>query len=164
MEYRYRSVFSAIVQSELGRNTASSIIGTNSVDLEIDGKLYMLGSIIANVDEEGNDKGNLKIVASSREWNDLHDYEYYTQSGFSFSTIFDLGGSKTTTTETVGTITELTGITSKGWKDNGFVSIYNDFKNFPKNFEIVAGYTGENLNTVINAVQEGLASILSFDQ
>jgi filamentous hemagglutinin len=103
-------------------NNASSIIGTESVDIDIDGKLSMTGSLIANIDEDGNVLDNLHVKAGSFEWNDLKDYEHSTQSGFSVSTTIDLGGTKTTTDSggtSATTSMPSTGIQETPIKSNG---------------------------------------------
>lgn len=62
----------------------ASIIGTESVDIDVDGKLKMDGSVIANTDLTGKDKGNLDIKAGSLEANDIHNYNNSSESGFGF--------------------------------------------------------------------------------
>ena len=49
----------------------TSIVGTESVDINVDGKLKMEGSLIANIDKEGVDQGNLNIKAGSLEHTSL---------------------------------------------------------------------------------------------
>lgn len=62
----------------------ASIIGTESVDIDVDGKLKMDGSVIANTDLTGKDKGNLDIKAGSLEANDIHNYNNSSENGFGF--------------------------------------------------------------------------------
>ena len=60
----------------------ASIIGTESVDIDVDGKLKLDGSVIANTDLTGKDKGNLDIKAGSLEANDIHNFNNSSESGF----------------------------------------------------------------------------------
>jgi filamentous hemagglutinin len=64
----------------------SSIIGTSSVDVNVEGKTTMVGSVIANIDEDGNDLGNLAFSTGSFEYQDLIDTDRNEQSGFNVST------------------------------------------------------------------------------
>lgn len=68
----------------------TSIIGTESVDIDVDGKLKMDGSLIANIDKDGKDAGNLDIKAGSIEANDIYNYDRNSNSGISINT--NLGG------------------------------------------------------------------------
>ena len=53
----------------------SGIIGRESVKVKVGGKLSLIGSIIANVDEKGNDKGNLTLSYGKLEIKDLDNYD-----------------------------------------------------------------------------------------
>jgi filamentous hemagglutinin len=44
-------------------NNVSSIVGTESVDIDVNSNLNLTGSMIANIDENGVDQGNLTIDA-----------------------------------------------------------------------------------------------------
>lgn len=61
----------------------ASIVGTESVDIDVDGKLKMDGSMIANIDKDGKDAGNLDIKAVSIETSDISNYDRNSESGFS---------------------------------------------------------------------------------
>ncbi len=62
----------------------ASIIGTESVDIDVDNKLKLEGSIIANTDLTGKDKGNLDIKAGSLEANDIQNFNNSSENGFGF--------------------------------------------------------------------------------
>lgn len=64
----------------------SSIIGTESVDIDVEGKLGMEGSLIANIDKDGKDAGNLDIKAGSIETKDIYNRDNNSETGFGFST------------------------------------------------------------------------------
>lgn len=66
----------------------TSIVGTESVDIDVDGKLKMDGSLIANIDKDGKDAGNLDIKAGSLEANDIYNYDRNSDSGISVNTNF----------------------------------------------------------------------------
>ncbi|RRD37590.1 hypothetical protein EII29_11135, partial [Leptotrichia sp. OH3620_COT-345] len=53
----------------------SGIIGTESADVNVKGKLTLIGSIIANINEKGEDGGNLKLSYGEIETRDLDDYD-----------------------------------------------------------------------------------------
>ena len=53
----------------------SGIIGRESVKVKVGGKLSLIGSIIANVDEKGKDKGNLTLSYGKLEVKDLDSYD-----------------------------------------------------------------------------------------
>ncbi len=71
-------------------DNASSIVGTESVDIDVDGKLKMEGSLIANIDKDGIDQGNLNVKAGSLETNDIYNYDRNSESGMSIN--INLGG------------------------------------------------------------------------
>lgn len=64
----------------------SSIVGTDSVDIDVEGKLGMNGSLIANIDKDGKDAGNLDIKAGSIETKDIYNRDNNSETGFGFST------------------------------------------------------------------------------
>jgi filamentous hemagglutinin len=66
-------------------DSVSSIVGTESVDVDVAGNTHLTGSVIANIDEEGNDKGNLTMKTGSLTYTDLEDTESNSQTGFSVS-------------------------------------------------------------------------------
>ena len=53
----------------------SGIIGRESVKVKVGGKLSLIGSIIANIDEKGKDKGNLTLSYGKLEVKDLDSYD-----------------------------------------------------------------------------------------
>ena len=53
----------------------SGIIGRESVKVKVGGKLSLIGSIIANVDDKGKDKGNLTLSYGKLEVKDLDSYD-----------------------------------------------------------------------------------------
>ena len=53
----------------------SGIIGRESIKVKVGGKLSLIGSIIANVDEKGKDKGNLTLSYGKLEVKDLDSYD-----------------------------------------------------------------------------------------
>jgi len=53
----------------------SGIIGRESIKVKVGGKLSLIGSIIANVDDKGNDKGNLTLSYGKLEVKDLDSYD-----------------------------------------------------------------------------------------
>ncbi|WP_338941203.1 hemagglutinin repeat-containing protein [Fusobacterium nucleatum] len=53
----------------------SGIIGTESVKVKVGEKLSLIGSIIANIDDKGNDKGNLTLSYGKLELKDLDSYD-----------------------------------------------------------------------------------------
>ena len=73
----------------------SGLVGTEGVDVNVDGKLKMEGSMIANIDKDGVDKGNLNLVAGSIEWQDNFDIERSSQevNNFKLEQGPDKGGS-----------------------------------------------------------------------
>ena len=53
----------------------SGIIGRESVKVKVGGKLSLIGSIIANIDDKGKDKGNLTLSYGKLEVKDLDSYD-----------------------------------------------------------------------------------------
>ena len=53
----------------------SGIIGTESVKVKVGEKLSLIGSIIANIDDKGDDKGNLTLSYGKLEVKDLDSYD-----------------------------------------------------------------------------------------
>ncbi len=75
-------------------DNATSLIGTKSVNINVDGKLSMEGSLIANIDKDGIDTGNLNIKAGSLEAKDIYNYENHSQEQYSVSTSVMTGNDK----------------------------------------------------------------------
>lgn len=65
-------------------DNVTSLIGTESVDINVGGKLGMEGSLIANIGTDGEDKGNLNIKAGSLEVKNIYNSESNSESEFSF--------------------------------------------------------------------------------
>ena len=53
----------------------SGIIGTESADVKVGGELTLIGSIIANIDENGKDKGNLTLSYGSLRTQDIESHD-----------------------------------------------------------------------------------------
>jgi adhesin HecA-like repeat protein len=81
----------------LWSNSVSSLIGTESVSLNAN-NLHLTGSIIANIDEDGVDRGNLTINVNKLTWTDLENTNSSNSSGFnvSLSSNVNNGGGNTT--------------------------------------------------------------------
>lgn len=75
-------------------DNATSLIGTESVNINVDGKLSMEGSLIANIDKDGIDTGNLNIKAGSLEAKDIYNYENHSQEQYSISSSVMTGNDK----------------------------------------------------------------------
>nr|WP_246261498.1 hemagglutinin repeat-containing protein [Alteromonas ponticola] len=58
----------------------SSIIGSNSVAIHTDGHTQIDGALIANIDEHGNDNGNLQLSTNTIGYSDIHDVDNETSS------------------------------------------------------------------------------------
>lgn len=56
-------------------NEQSSIIGSGSVDIRTEGHTQIDGAVIANIDEEGNDGGNLSLDTGTLAYNDIEDHD-----------------------------------------------------------------------------------------
>ncbi len=52
----------------------SSIIGTNSVNINVDNNTNIVGAVIANKDKDGNDLGNLNLSTASLTYSDLKNF------------------------------------------------------------------------------------------
>ncbi len=52
----------------------SSIIGTNSVNINVDNNTNIAGAVIANKDKDGNDLGNLNLSTASLTYSDLKNF------------------------------------------------------------------------------------------
>ncbi|MBR1777603.1 MAG: hemagglutinin repeat-containing protein [Alphaproteobacteria bacterium] len=83
----------------------TSVIGTQSVDVNIAGTLEMNGSLIANTDMTGNDGGNLNITAGSLKTTDLHNFNNSSGNGFGFGTSFGPAADKENQKYTAGSTT-----------------------------------------------------------
>lgn len=95
----------------------TSIVGTESVDIDVDGKLSMDGSLIANIDKDGKDAGNLDIKAGSIETSDILNYDRDKESGFNIAESYGPDKSGTSTGHPSGTTT--VGVTDKGSEKEG---------------------------------------------
>jgi len=56
-------------------NEQSSIIGSGSVDIRTEGHTQIDGAAIANIDEEGNDGGNLSLSTGTLAYSDIEDHD-----------------------------------------------------------------------------------------
>lgn len=56
-------------------NEQSSIIGSGSVDIRTEGHTEIDGAVIANIDEEGNDGGNLSLDTGTLAYSDIEDHD-----------------------------------------------------------------------------------------
>ncbi|KUM52366.1 hemagglutinin repeat-containing protein [Rheinheimera sp. EpRS3] len=67
-------------------NEQSSIIGSGSVNIRTEGHTQIDGAVIANIDENGNDQGNLTLDTGSLAYTDIADHDkeksYYLNVGF----------------------------------------------------------------------------------
>jgi len=63
----------------------SSIIGTNSVSINTTGNTHIKGGLIANIDANGDDQGNLSVVTNSLTYEDIEDVDKARQIGFNIS-------------------------------------------------------------------------------
>ena len=72
-------------------NNQTSLIGGHSVDINA-GSIDLKGSTIANIDQEGNDGGNLKISADTLTYSDIADINNNSQQGFGFQVSIGLLG------------------------------------------------------------------------
>ncbi|WP_273024148.1 hemagglutinin repeat-containing protein [Rheinheimera sp.] len=80
-------------------NEQSSIIGSGSVNIRTEGHTQIDGAVIANIDENGNDAGNLTLDTGSLAYTDIADHDkeksYYLNVGFTT-------GDDTSTNQTEG--------------------------------------------------------------
>lgn len=56
-------------------NEQSSITGSGSVDIRTEGHTQIDGAVIANIDEEGNDDGNLSLDTGTLGYSDIEDHD-----------------------------------------------------------------------------------------
>ncbi len=56
-------------------NEQSSITGSGSVDIRTEGHTQIDGAVIANIDEEGNDGGNLSLNTGTLAYSDIEDHD-----------------------------------------------------------------------------------------
>ena len=56
-------------------NEQSSIIGSGSADIRTEGHTQIDGAVIANIDEEGNDGGNLSLNTGTLAYSDIEDHD-----------------------------------------------------------------------------------------
>ncbi len=127
----------------------TSIVGTESVDINVDGKLKMEGSLIANIDKEGVDQGNLNIKAGSLETSDLYDMERSEEKGYNVAVSVSKSGTKTQNDGFP------TGSTTVGIKDTGYEKEGITHATIGQgNIEVADGSDVSNINRDINNVQE----------
>ncbi|WP_417440283.1 hemagglutinin repeat-containing protein [Idiomarina sp.] len=73
----------------------SSITSGGEVDITVDGHTDLTGSVIASIDENGNDTGDLNLTTGSLDFTDLTDTHYSTDSSVSLNTNVLLGENTT---------------------------------------------------------------------
>lgn len=98
-------------------DNASSIVGTESVDIDVDGKLKMEGSLIANIDKDGKDAGNLDIKAGSIEAKDLQNFDNNKETGFNLAESY--GPPKDGSNDGHPNGTTTIGLKNKGYEKEG---------------------------------------------
>lgn len=125
----------------------TSIIGTESVDIDVDGKLSMDGSLIANIDKDGKDAGNLDIKAGSIETSDINNYDRNSNSGISIDV--NLGGNPAGTNDGYDQ-----GKTHIVITDNGYEKESTTHATIGKgNIEVADGSDISNINRDINQTE-----------
>ena len=98
-------------------DNASSIVGTESVDIDVDGKQKMEGSLIANIDKDGKDAGNLDIKAGSIETKDLQNFDNNKETGFNLAESY--GPPKDGSNDGHPNGTTTIGLKNKGYEKEG---------------------------------------------
>jgi hypothetical protein len=98
-EYTH-SVLSVAFNTSNGRyfnkeTVLSSITSGGEVDITVDGHTDITGAVIASIDENGNDTGNLSLTTGSLDFADLTDTHYSTDSSVSLNTNLLLGENTT---------------------------------------------------------------------
>jgi len=73
----------------------SSLTSGGEVDITVDGHTDITGAVIASIDENGNDTGNLSLTTGSLDFTDLTDTHYSTDSSVSLNTNVLLGDNTT---------------------------------------------------------------------
>ena len=129
-------------------DNVSGIIGTESVDVNVGGKLGLEGAVIANIDNNGIDTGNLNIKAGSLEYRDIYNYEHSENKGLGFSTSTGTPNSGKNTGDPKGT-TRIT-ITNQGSEKEGVTHATIG----QGNIEIADGSDISGINRDINNVEE----------
>ena len=129
-------------------DNVSGIIGTESVDVNVGGKLGLEGAVIANIDNNGIDTGNLNIKAGSLEYRDIYNYEHSENKGLGFSTSTGTPNSGKNTGDSKGT-TSIT-ITNQGSEKEGVTHATIG----QGNIEIADGSDISSINRDINNVEE----------
>lgn len=66
-------------------NDVTELTGKN-VDIAVGNKTTLTGGMIAGLDEDGNDTGNLNLTTNELEYSDLRDFNTNSNTGFGFST------------------------------------------------------------------------------
>ncbi|MDR2008216.1 MAG: hypothetical protein LBQ34_04515, partial [Alphaproteobacteria bacterium] len=75
-------------------NQASSETAGEGVYITVGGKFTNIGSIVANTDKDGNDKGNVISKAGSYEFQNLENIEYSREKGISFDVSVGVSGNE----------------------------------------------------------------------
>ena len=66
-------------------NNQTTVIATDSVNVNAD-TTNIKGSVIANIDENGQDGGNLRLNTNKLEYSDINDYSNSSESGWGIQT------------------------------------------------------------------------------
>ena len=77
------------------RNGIKQPTSGGEVDITVDGHTDITGAVIASIDENGNDTGNLSLTTGSLDFTDLTDTHYSTDSSVSLNTNVLLGDNTT---------------------------------------------------------------------
>lgn len=129
-------------------DNVSGIIGTETVEFNVDGKLGLEGAVIANIDNNGIDTGNLNIKAGSLEYRDIYNYEHSENKGLGFGTSTGTPNNGKNTGDPKGT-TRIT-ITNQGYEKEGVT-----YATIGKgNIEVADGSDISGINRDINNVEE----------
>ncbi len=129
-------------------DNVSGIIGTESVDVNVGGKLSLEGAVIANIDNNGIDTGNLNIKAGSLEYRDIYNYEHSENKGLGFGTSTGTANSGKNTGDPNGT-TRIT-ITNQGYEKEGVTHATIG----QGNIEVADGSDISGINRDVNNIEE----------
>src|SRR5690606_19633755 len=83
MNINYLNKITSTLYNLINSNNQTSIIGTNSVNIEVNNNTHLKGSLIANLDENGKDQGNLNIKTASLTYEDIKDIDKSESMGIS---------------------------------------------------------------------------------
>ena len=75
-------------QERLWADDPTEIIGSESVNIVVNGKTSIAGALIANLDAENNDLGNFSLTTFEFEYQNLNDHDYKTNWGIDVSSSF----------------------------------------------------------------------------